>query len=231
MEKQEKLEAAKNRIITLFKNEKEDLLDISYYVYQEIISMPGREPELLKFSLEKYEQIKPDEETQLEKIFTPEEKGSYEDTYGKNVDGMLEALLKKGLGSELFYQELWKGIQENPVLESKKEKAFAFYFILIDIRVPYFELEPGIEMSNDEYRKLQKELFEEIKRARFILYAPTKQKTERTSRLVHMLDQLEDERQKAVLMAQILNIFGKSMTDNLLSDLIEKGVLTEVKKS
>ena len=45
-----------------------------------------------------------------------------------------------------------------------------------------------------------------------------------------MLDQLGDERQKAVFMAQILNIFGKSVTDNLLSGLIEKGVLEEVKK-
>lgn len=62
------------------------------------------------------------------------------------------------------------------------------------------------------------------------MYAPTKQKTARTSRLIHMLDQLGDERQKAVFMAQILNIFGKSVTDNLLSGLIEKGVLEEVKK-
>ncbi len=230
MEKQETMENAKSGITNLFQNAAMDLLNISYYVYLKIISVPGREPELLKFALEQYEQTEPTENAQLEKVFTRDEKDSYEDTYGKNVDGMLEAFLKKGLDSETFYQELWKGIQENPVLETDKEKAFAFYFILIDVRIPYFELEPGIEMSNEEYINIQNELSEEMKRARFILYAPTKQKTARTSRLIHMLDQLGDERQKAVFMAQILNIFGKSVTDNLLSGLIEKGVLEEVKK-
>lgn len=230
MEKQETFENAKSGIINLFQNAAMDLLNISYYVYLKIMSVPGREPELLEFALEQYEQTEPTEDTQLEKIFTRDEKDSYEDTYGKNVDGMLEAFLKKGLDSKTFYQELWKGIQENPVLVTDKEKAFAFYFILIDTRIPYFELEPGIEMSNEEYINIQKELSEEMKRARFILYAPTKQKTERTSRLIHMLDALGDERQKAVFMAQILNIFGKSVADNLLSGLIEKGVLEEVKK-
>lgn len=225
MEKPRKFQTAKTDIIALLKTAKGDWLNIAYYVYQMIRSVPGLEPELLRFVLEKFDEIDSNGEKQLEKVFTEKDEDDYEDTYGKIVDGILEALLKKRLDSETFYQELWKGIQETPILKTEKEKAFAFYYIWIDVKIPYFELEPGIEMDNDEYNAIQKEILQEVKRARFILHVPAKQKTERTSRLVHMLDQFKDERKKAVFMAQIFNIFGQSVTDDFISELAERGIL------
>ena len=49
-----------------------------------------------------------------------------------------------------------------------------------------------------------------LKKARFILLTPTDQKTQRASRLVKLLDELSDEKEKAVLMAQILEMRAKS---------------------
>lgn len=40
-----------------------------------------------------------------------------------------------------------------------------------------------------------------IKKARFILYTPTAERTERASRLLKLLDETEGADQKAVLMA------------------------------
>ena len=51
MEKQETMENAKSGIINLFQNAAMDLLNISDSVYLKIISVPGREPEWLKFAL------------------------------------------------------------------------------------------------------------------------------------------------------------------------------------
>lgn len=225
MEKQREFEQASDRLKEIISTAKGSLLDLAYYIYKVIISVPGKEPDLLRVVFEECDQIESSEEEPLQKIFTEDEKEQYRDTYGKSVDGMLDALLKKGLSKEAFYQELWKSIQDNPMLEGEKEKAFAFFYIWIDVKVPYFELEPGLRMSNEEYKEIKKEIMEEIKRARFILSVPTKQKTERASRLVWMLENMEDERKKAVLMAQILNIYRQLCGSELLSKLAEDGML------
>lgn len=227
MGNKQKYEDVRTDILRLFETSGGDLLDVAYYIYQKIVSIPGREPELLKFVFEELEQRDLDGKSPVEGVFSKEEKDSYIDTYGKVVDGILEALLKKGVDKETFYRDLWKGIQENPILEGEKEKAFAFYFIWIDMRVPYFELEPGIEMGNDEYVDILEEISQEIKRARFILYAPVKQKTEQASRLIRMLDALGNERQKAVFFTQILSSFGQMMICDLMSTLEEKADLAE----
>lgn len=227
MENKQKYEDARNGILKLFETAGGDLLDVAYYIYQEIVSVPGREPELVRFVFEELERRDSDGKEPVEGVFSKEEKDAYIDTYGKVVDGILEALLKKGVDKESFYSDLWKGIQDNPILEGEKEKAFAFYFIWIDMRVPYFELEPGIEMDNDEYAGILEEMSQEIKRARFILYAPMKQKTEQASRLIRMLDALGDERKKAVFFTQILSAFGQMMISDLMSVLEEKEDLVE----
>ncbi len=227
MENKQKFEDARAGILKIFETAGGDLLDVAYYIYQKIVSVPGSEPELIKFVFEELEQRDIDGKESVERVFSKEEKDFYIDTYGKVVDGILEALLKKEVNKEGFYRDLWKGIQENPILEGEKEKAFAFYFIWIDMRVPYFELEPGIEMDNKEYVDILEGMDREIKRARFILYAPVKQKTEQASRLVHMLDALGDERKKAVFFTQILSAFGQMMISDLMSILEEKEDLAE----
>lgn len=74
-------------------------------------------------------------------------------------------------------------------------------------------------MSNDEYSELLGGMMNEIRKARFILRIPTEQKTERASRLVKMLDEIKEERKKAVFMAQILKLSDRS--DMILAQLAE----------
>lgn len=224
---QEKFEHAKQEILNILKTAAGELLDIAYYIYELIASVPGKEPQLLRFVFEESEQIESSEEQHLQKVFTEEEKYSYKNTYGKIVDGTLEVLLKKGLSKEQFYEELWKGIDANPLLENTKEKAFVFFYIWIDDKVPYFELEPGMRMSNDDYAKITEDIFEKIIKARFILSVPTEQKTECASRLVQMLGELKNEREKTVLMAQILDLNDQV---HVLSRLIKNKVLSDESK-
>ena len=227
MGNQKEFEQACDQILGLIGTAKGQWPDIAYYVYKVIVTVPGREPDLVKFVFETFEQIESSEEDLVDKIFTEEEIDDYENIYGKNIDGMLEALLKKGFSHEEFYQKLWKGIQENPILQGEKEKAFAFFYVWIDVKMPYFELEPGLAMSNNEYINIKKEIAEEIKRVRFVLNVPTKQRTEQASRLVKMLEQLQDERQKAVLMAQILNLHRHLCNNDLFFKLSEDGMLID----
>ena len=65
-------------------------------------------------------------------------------------------------------------------------------------------------MSDDDYQNVCQKLSEDIKKARFILHVPTEQKTERASRIVKLLENLQDDKEKAVLMSQILKLNNHS---------------------
>lgn len=212
-------ESIQQDIVNILKTSSGERVDIAYAVYNRIMLADSNKSEVFKFFIEISEDIESSDENHIERIFSEEEKYQYSRDYGKIIDGALEALLKKNYAKRKFYDELWKFIEENPLLDSEKLRAFALYYIWIDFRVPYYELEEGIKMSNDEYSELLGGMMNEIRKARFILRIPTEQKTERASRLVKMLDEIKEERKKAVFMAQILKLSDRS--DMILAQLAE----------
>lgn len=210
-------------ITELLQTSSGDQTDLAYAVYELIEQSEHFKPELFMFFIETSEDLDTSEEKRIEKIFSEEEKYQYARDYGKIIDGTLEALLKKQYEKEKFYQELWNFIEENPLLDTKKLKAFALFYIWVDIRLPYYVLDDGIKMSDDDYQDICQKLSEDIKKARFILHVPTEQKTERASRIVKLLESLQDDKEKAVLMAHILKLSDHSdMILNRLAIRAEK---------
>lgn len=224
----EKKEQVKQNIMEVLEKFSGDKLDLSYMIYKEIASVREEGASLLKYFFEESEMVESSEERNAERIFSEEEKSKYKELYRKIIDGALEALLVKNLSDDEFYKELWKFIDETSILADEKLKSFALYYLWIDVRIPYFKLEPGIRMANEEYVTICKKIIEQIKRVRFVLNVTTEQRTERASRLVSMLDRLEDDREKAVLMSQILRMNDRS--DIILSKLRREKKLEEIEK-
>lgn len=184
-----------------------------------IVQCSGHEAEAFAFLCEYSEDIESSKEHRIEKVFSEEDKYQFTSQYGKMLDGFLEALLRENLPCIDFYKKLWEFISKDSLLVEKKQKAFALYYIWIDVRIPYYQLQEGIKMSNEDYQAYNRDLGETIKKARFILFAPTDQKTERASRLVDLLDTLDDKREKAVLMSHILRMNNRN---DVLARLLQR---------
>lgn len=200
----------KSIIMNILKTSSGERIDIAYAIYNQIMLADSDRIECFIYFLENSENVESSDEKHIERVFSEEEKYQYANDYGKIIDGTLEALLKKNYVKEKFYSELWKFIEENPLLDTEKIKAFTLFYIWIDARIPYYELDEGIKMSNDEYANIRQNMIEDIKKARFIIYSPSKQKTETASRLVKMLDDIKDDKGKAVFMAQIMTLSDRS---------------------
>ena len=213
----QEIKKIQQNILNILETSSGNRADIAYAIYEQIIVDDDKKIESFIFFLENSEDIESSDEKHIQRIFSEEEKYQYIRDYGKIIDGTLEALLKKNYSKEKFYIELWKFIEDNPLLDNKKLKAFALYYIWIDIRIPYYELEEGVKMSNEVYSNIRQKMMNEIKKARFIINCPTEQKTERASRLIKMLEEMAGEKEKAVFMAQILKLSDKS--DMILSQL------------
>lgn len=147
---------AKQTIMKKLKTLEGKQIDVCYQIYKVITSIKGKEPELLRFFYENSEMIEVNHEEIAESIFSDEEEIKLESCYGTLVNGMLEVALKKKLAVDEFYRYLWNAIAENSMLGEEKEKAFAVYYIWLDMRVPYFELESGIQMENDVFAEVVK---------------------------------------------------------------------------
>lgn len=200
------VEEVKSAIIDTLKTLEGERIDVCYRVYELITSIEGKAPELLRFFYENSEMLDSSEAVRAESVISDEERRTLEEDYGKLINSTLEAIIRKKLTVDEFYRTLWKTIDENPIFEDEKTKAFAVYFIWIDARVPYYQLEPGMKMSNDDFFEIIRKKLDDIKKIRFILTAPMEQRTERASILLKLLNDCNDEKEKTVLMAQILAI-------------------------
>ena len=147
------------------------------------------------------------------------------DEYGQTVDTLLDALLQKAIKANMpadeFYENVWKLIIQNPIFSTENEKAFALYYILIDARIPYYPINPGMEMNNSEFKTLIEECEETIQKARFVLAVDFPQKTMEASNLVDILLSQDDYKKQVVIMSRIV-LELRDRNKKLLNSLLDR---------
>lgn len=127
-------------------------------------------------------------------------------------------LIKENMDEKDFYDELWKkGIQNNPLFEQEDEKIYALYCVWMDRRIPYYKLDMGIRMPNEEYKEITVKNEARIRKAVFVINSDFSQKTERASLLNKILDESKSESEKAVILAQILDAMIQKVVEGLLN--------------
>lgn len=198
----------KNEIERLLKTFKGEQIDICAEIYHCIISAPEDQAELFRFFLEISEDIDSEGNEEVQQVFTKGERLDYRDRYGKIVDGILEKILLQRKTVNEFYEELWRSINSEEIFETEQSRIFALYYVCIDARVPYYQLEDGLSIDRDTYVATAKKIREKIRHARFILCCGLKQWTQVTSLLCQLLDETENETERAILLANILKLYN-----------------------
>lgn len=131
------------------------------------------------------------------------------DTYGKYVDELLGSALKKaysgGFSKIEFYDILWRSIINSGIVTKKEEFAFCIYYIVIDKKIPYYFLESGLKMENEEFSNYMDQCQLAISKVRFILNNNFSQKTEEASLLLKELQGLNTFEEQVVVMATIIS--------------------------
>lgn len=124
----------------------------------------------------------------------------------------LDDLLAKNDRSETFYQALWptffpqdsftNGIYEPYI------KAATLILLWNNKCIPYFQRAEGIIMENDEYKTRREKNGLTIKNLQYLLWSTNyTQKTEKASVLWRFINSIEDERDRAVCFAAIIDEF------------------------
>lgn len=147
------------------------------------------------------------------------------DTYGETVDALLDAFLQRAIKANMpandFYTNVWNLIIQNPIFPTDKEKVFALYYVLIDSRIPYYPINPGLEMNNVEYRAIVEKCKDDLNKVRFVLAVDFSQKTMEASNLLDILLAQSDYKVQTVIMSRIITEL-RDKNKKLLDTLLEK---------
>lgn len=201
--------------------------DICYDIYTGIMSSDeDSRVELLTFACNNFGIADSDGS------FTPNRSGvtksdldELKEAYGQTVNTLLDTLLqnciKNNMSPEAFYESIWRLIIQNPIFPSEKEKAFALYYTLIDSRIPYYQISPGLEMNNSEYRSILGECANEIQKARFILAVDFPQKTMEASNILDIILSCSDYKKQTVIISKIITEL-RNKNQKLLDSLIDR---------
>jgi hypothetical protein len=75
----------------------------------------------------------------------------------------------------------------------------------MDNQIPYFHVDEGLKMANDEFKGINENIYTLRAEARFILKRKFDQRTQQASNLIDLFDKVENKDEKIVLMAYLLS--------------------------
>ena len=173
-------------------------------LYAIIMNVPESiRPALLRMTAENFGLTDSAEKRAVPDKISDGERDALKGAYGKTVDAMLDALVHSNPSVEGFYGGLYSLIQ-NPFFHKEHAKIFALYYVLIDKRIPYYQLPEGLRMSDEEFQdRLRRNRGLRMQLA-FVLACKYEQRTEEADIILKLLSQA-DERDRVVLLVSVLH--------------------------
>ena len=203
-----------NQTQYLIDNFNGELYDLCY----EILDNEKDEAKIFEFVCVNFKKVPKDGTLSLKAYFTKSEIDEFESIYGDTINGLLNSAIKKcNLGvvePDKFYSSLWQSYCA--LFSTKKEKAFAFYYTLIDTSIPYHYLGKPISMSNEHFKELVEKNKSSIDKVLYIARSNYSQRTEKASLLLNCLDEIEDAESKAVVLSQAIPLLNPEISHGRL---------------
>jgi hypothetical protein len=125
--------------------------------------------------------------------------------YRRIVKGLIDNLSPNGYPEEIYYQKLWDCIHVLLSEATEEEKGYCIWQIALDERTPYYALPQGLKLSEKQFSDIYDTIMPTLLQARFAFAIGGTQKSETSSRIIHLLEKLNDLDQKSVFMVYLAN--------------------------
>lgn len=120
------------------------------------------------------------------------------------VTRVIENLLLQKLEEEAFYKKLYEKICDASLLPDETAQTAYLAGLKLDPRIPYYRLDDGCTMSDEEYVSIQEKILPYLSRAYYVLSYPFRQKTQVASHLMDIADEISDRGERTVYWANII---------------------------
>lgn len=130
--------------------------------------------------------------------------GQIADGIGDLGNRIVLNLVKQRPSEEAFYANLWEKLQDTALLPDREAQSLFLCWLWLDTHIPYYQIGEGCRMEEEEFARRKNELWPLLKKAFFILSFPLRQRTQRSSLLMELADELADERDRAVYWSCVI---------------------------
>lgn len=157
--------------------------------------------------LELWPDIDTDQTVEVEKYFSEEE---YEGTF-KSIQPVISTLLnnqvEENAPADLFYTRMWGSISNKDLFPSEVECICAILYVLASPLIPYYQMKDPVRMDNEKFNEIGELIKPQVKKALFALNRKYRQRTEVSSQLVFILEEIDDVEQRIVFMAKLIGYY------------------------
>lgn len=137
------------------------------------------------------------------------------------VNNLISNQIEKRVTEETFYAELWKRLWDDIVLPTHGDRMIFFQILWLDTRIPYFQIDKGLILSEDDFQKVVERIRPALQKGEFILNANVKYKSQRGSLLLEVADSLNEDVERSVFWGVMIGNLREQIKA-LLSALSDK---------
>ena len=119
------------------------------------------------------------------------------------IEAYAKSLIRQNLDEDQFYSTMWAFVN-NSIFSSDMEKKFAFFALLSNPYAPYFRMEPGLKMSNEDWAVTRDRVRRDTLKIAFALRRQYDQRSEQADSVLSVILSHEDRGERAALMAQVI---------------------------
>lgn len=124
--------------------------------------------------------------------------------YSETTDNLIKRWTQGDHETDVVYNNLYQGLTADFLYPNPKAQAFALYWMMLDKRLPYYRLAPGVQMQDEEYRARVDYNKSLVRRMRFVMSRSYQQRTEKASAILDTLKAAESDEDRAVLFSIVL---------------------------
>lgn len=124
------------------------------------------------------------------------------------TNNIVNNLVKSNPNEREFYLSLLEKINDDTIFESDIKKGLAIMYLKANVKIPYFQLDEGLKLEEDDYRKIINDNLETVQKALFIVNSGLEQNTEIASLLLKLIKEQENDEVKTVVLANVLSFFN-----------------------
>lgn len=121
-----------------------------------------------------------------------------------------------------FYLSLLEKINDDTIFETDIKKSLAIMSLKASVKIPYYKLDEGLKLGEDDYRKLIDDNLTAVRKSLFIVNSGLEQNTEVASLLLNLIKEQKSDKVKAVILANVLSFFNYRYQKLYLSFIEER---------
>lgn len=123
------------------------------------------------------------------------------------INTILDNLIKEKLLESDFYLKLWEILSQKTIFPDRFDIVCAIICLITSRKIPYFALEEGVRMDNEEFSRISKSTIDEFKKVLFVFNVGYTQKTEVASQLLKIIHSFTDIKEQTVILSNILSVY------------------------